>query len=76
MKSLEIHAIIYILKSLNYPITTWSLIHVLWSDVCSICGERCFQGKKDEDSVKFIPKYNFVHVSGNGQRKATKNLTY
>jgi hypothetical protein len=41
-------------------LNSWSLIHILWNDVCSICGERCFQGKKDEYFVKFIPKYNLI----------------
>jgi len=34
------------------------------SYVCNICGERCLQGKKDEDSIKLIPICNFILCMG------------
>ncbi len=78
LKLLKVHAIIHILKPYNYLGTTfwfleflkfgscflkWCLQH-LWSYICSICEERCLQGKKNEDFIKFIQKYSLVLCMG------------
>jgi hypothetical protein len=78
LKSFKIHVIIYILKPQNYPVTNfwfleflkfgpcflkWCLGH-LWSYVSSICEEKCLQGKKKLNPIKFIPKYSLVLCMG------------
>ncbi len=47
------------------------MVHAFWNDVCNICGERSLQGKKIEDFIKFIPKYNLVLCMGTEKLQQT-----
>lgn len=48
----------------NKFLISWSLVHVFKRNVCSICGKWRLQDKKNEDSIKCIPKYSLILCMG------------